>query len=439
MRFNEGEYRAELQHCIETVFRVDGLAVDERLFQAVDVTDDPIGVHAPSSHAVLVAALAAYPVLGATLSAAGVDVSRIRQPHLRPFDREEQEVWDLASQLEVWFKHPRLPNGRSIGWSAAYEEVRSTGRLSVFHIVRACLETRYLDEGPRAYRGPFQDTNDLLGELGIAAGLPHVARDLESDRAGWQAAHDSLADGLLRALADPLSLDSDLGSQQFVLFHDGNEVRIRAFGAFEHVRVGEDRPSLWVGRGNVTQPSTRFSAESLAELEALVNGSAPERAFQLFFERHPEYVLALGPYARAHPQLVLHQDDGNLIPDFFVEKISGGLADIIDLKRADVELVRRSQHRNRFKDLVDEAVAQLTHYRDYFDDRINREAFHSRHGFSAFRPKVIVVVGRSGDLGLGEDRVRLESLLPTWVEIASYDDVIDRARHWRLTAANVRL
>ena len=108
------------------------------------------------------------------------------------------------------------------------------------------------------------------------------------------------------------------------------------------------------------QPPTRFATEALDELEYLINSSSKEEAFQKFFEVNPEFLLALGDYRSIHSQLVLHEDDGRrLVPDFFLEKMAGRFADIVDLKRANVELVRLQRNRVRFRDAVQEPFPNL--------------------------------------------------------------------------------
>jgi len=143
----------------------------------------------------------------------------------------------------------------------------------------------------------------------------------------------------------------------------------------------------------------------------------------------------LGPYQNIHPQLVLHTDEGQrLIPDFFLERIDSDLSDICDLKRPTAELVRKQRHRTRFRDAVMEGVAQLDHYRNWFEDRANRESFKERHGFTSYRPRVVLIIGRRHSYYDDIERLQLESNLPTWVRLTTYDDVLIRVRQWQQLA-----
>jgi hypothetical protein len=168
-------------------------------------------------------------------------------------------------------------------------------------------------------------------------------------------------------------------------------------------------------------------------LEGLVDGDAPETAFQSFFEGHPEFLQALGPYRRIHPHVILEEDTGShLIPDFFLEALDGGLADICDLKRATQVLVKERDRRPRFRDQVMAGARQLAEYRNFFEDRANRSAFARKYPhLRAFRPRVILIVGRSEHFADDIERATLESELPGWLSLKTYDDVIKAARCYR--------
>jgi hypothetical protein len=85
-----------------------------------------------------------------------------------------------------------------------------------------------------------------------------------------------------------------------------------------------------------------------------------------------------------------------------------------------------------------EGVAQLMTYRDWFDDRRNRERFRSAYGLTAFRPRVVLVIGRRRSFYDDIERMRLESMLPSGVQLKTYDDIVARARQWRLLASRTQ-
>jgi hypothetical protein len=122
------------------------------------------------------------------------------------------------------------------------------------------------------------------------------------------------------------------------------------------------------------------------------------------------------------------------VPDFFLEKMNSTFCDICDLKRAHGQLVRRQPRRVRFRDSVMEAVAQLEHYRNWFDDKVKREEFKRRYGLNAFRPRIVLIIGRRESFYDEFERSKLESSLPQGLLLATYDDILDKAKQWRRLA-----
>jgi hypothetical protein len=273
---------------------------------------------------------------------------------------------------------------------------------------------------------PVRHTNDVARYIAEARGLAEPGL--------WTAEVRRLAEDADTAFRHLSICDPALGSQQFVISLDDRQVRVQPFGAFGAFRLDDVRLSdgrLWLARSNVIQPSTTFSEESIHELEGLINGNAKESAFQRFFEANREFLLALGDYTNLHPQLVLHEDGGRLIPDFFLERVDSDLCDICDLKRPTISLVNSQRHRKRFRDMVMEGIAQLRTYRDWFDDAAHRAEFKRQYGLTAFRPRVVLILGRRLSFYDDVERIRMESDLPNWVQLKTYDDVVTRARRWR--------
>lgn len=230
-------------------------------------------------------------------------------------------------------------------------------------------------------------------------------------------------------------IDPDYSSQQWILFSDGTKYRIRPFGAWSINKLDE-RPlkdgTLWIARSNLVQPTSRFSDDAIAELEDLINMGAEEKCFQRFFEVHPEFLLGLGLYQAIHPHMILHEDSSEkLIPDFFLEKMTGDYCDILDLKSADVELFRLQKYRFRFRDAIMEGVAQLERYRNWFEDRTNRQAFYDRYGLRAYRPRVTLIIGRKKGIWRELEEVRAMSLLPEHINLMTYSEVVENARRYK--------
>ena len=111
--------------------------------------------------------------------------------------------------------------------------------------------------------------------------------------------------------------------------------------------------------------------------------------------------------------------------------MNSDFVDICDLKRPTAELVRLQRNRVRFRDTLMEAVAQLETYRDWFEDRVHRRAFLELYGLKAYRPRIVIIIGRRQSFPDEVTRIRLESKLPSWIVLRTYDDVLDKAQQWR--------
>ncbi len=229
-------------------------------------------------------------------------------------------------------------------------------------------------------------------------------------------------------------LDPSYSSQQWILYYDDSGYKIKPFGVW-NVNQLDESPlkdgSLWIARGNVIQPPSRFREEAISELENLINKNALEKDFQDFFERNPEFLLTLGAYKGIHSQLILQEQNGEKsIPDFFLEKLNSDFCDVVDLKRANMELARNQTRRKRFRDAIMEGVAQLEYYRNFFEDKRNREDFRRRYGLQAYRPRIVLIIGRRQNYYDEVESIRTRALLPGHLELRTYDDIVELARHY---------
>lgn len=293
-----------------------------------------------------------------------------------------------------------------------YKHVRRTKRLTTADLIIGHL--RY----------------NLEGEVGSVL-AHHLLDDAGIPSDYWNPQNRKYISNLIKRIESLEFIDGNMQEQQFVLYWDGSQYRFRPFGASGLYQIDDPtRHAIWTTRGNFIQPSTNFSPASFGELEYLINRRSAEIKFQKFFERHPEYLLSLGggKYINAHPQVIMRQDDGSsLIPDFFLESINDHLCDICDLKLASQRLKKITKNRPGFRAAIYEAVAQLEYYRNWFEDKINRDAFYSYTGLRAYRFRVVVVVGRSQDYYTDVKRIQMEALLPNHVELITYDDILERA------------
>jgi hypothetical protein len=377
-------------------------------------------------------AFCALPQLAMFLEQNGVSLRKVKWddwPSLKPIEPDFPFSWFEA--LRSYFPLFDNDEGPPELWDTqTVLDVKRTGQLTTFDCLLNSIES------------PDIVMNSAVmflacTRLGVSPRIFSDSLDYKKPQDA-QKPHFDFALSIAQKLRSWISPDPSFQEQQFLLFFEGDKLRVQPFGAFVGAQL-DDKPlpdgSLWIARGNVLQPSSIFADDALSWLEDLVNKKASESDFQTFFEAHPEFMTAIGNYRTIHPHLILHEDSGNrLVPDFFLEKMNSTFCDICDLKRAHGQLVRRQPRRVRFRDSVMEAVAQLEHYRNWFDDKVKREEFKRRYGLNAFRPRIVLIIGRRESFYDEFERSKLESSLPQGLLLATYDDILDKAKQWRRLA-----
>lgn len=409
--------RRELQYRVDLYF-AKHIEIDERTFQCLEL------VPAEGAHRLPVLwrnALVFYPALAAAIERAlpspdsYLRLARYLTDHpTTPFGEQHFGKKYVRRTLQACFRQHGTPAGRKGHW----DTVRREGRLTALDF----------------FLGPFEppiasfNGNPLL-RFAIQEWQEEISSSVE-----YNARASEFARRLRRLFWDLRQLDPSMGDQQLVILPNEKRFAIRPAGTWTYSRVKAESQNAEAGvvRASVVQESSPFSPCSLAEIEALINSEPDERDVQVFFEQHPEYLRALGPYARIHPQVVLELESGSRgIPDFFLESFDTGFGDICDLKKPTELLVKYRSGRPQFRDAVMTAVRQLVDYRDFFDDTANRRRFAQRYpGLSAFRPRVILIIGRREHYYDERQRILLESELPGWLSLRTYDDIIASVRRW---------
>ncbi len=179
-----------------------------------------------------------------------------------------------------------------------------------------------------------------------------------------------------------------------------------------------------------------FWRRRLDEFEELLNNPrTTEPQIQNFLERHPQFLKGIDyEHTIAHPVLE-RDDDGDLIPDFFLKPRNSELIDILDLKLPTKKLIVGKPDRKKLSGPVTDAIAQVREYRDYFERPEYRARVLKKYGVRGYRPNTIVVIGRDPK-EVPEDKVRqVFSDLPNFVRIMTFDDIYGRMK----TMANCNL
>jgi hypothetical protein len=259
---------------------------------------------------------------------------------------------------------------------------------------------------------------------GLNHGRPHtldmLCELLDGER------HLDLADA--KITAEVLSKFSTLGGPddfQFLIGFQGDRLVLRSYSVLADFTIRSDTGLLIPKRGILTHLLDRlgaFAESEIHELEELLNSqNSVERDYQLFFERHPHF-FRRWDYREVHPHVILQREQGNLVPDFLLTDRDTQRAAIVELKLPKT-IVRRQLNRDRFSASVMEARTQLLRYRDWFDEKANRQKFLDIIGMEIFRPNLVVLMGRSADFTDSVDRQRLAADASD-IEVVTYDDML---------------
>lgn len=175
-----------------------------------------------------------------------------------------------------------------------------------------------------------------------------------------------------------------------------------------------------------------FTAEEIAALEEMIrNPKARERDFQAFFEGHPHF-FRRWDYREVHPQVYLvRQDEGPLVPDFVLTNPEIQQATIVELKLPSPKLIVHHDNRVRFAAAIHEARSQLLEYREWFQQKANRQRLVGKLGMEVYEPRLAVIIGRSAEFQCALEREKLGGRTPD-VEVVTYDDIICYAKRRRM-------
>jgi glycine cleavage system H protein len=164
----------------------------------------------------------------------------------------------------------------------------------------------------------------------------------------------------------------------------------------------------------------------IEEFEYLINKSPlKENELQRFFQEHPEFLLG-NEYDSLHSQVVLKQDGtDDLRPDFILKPLAGVSyqPNIVELKLPGDQIIKPTPRREGLYANVYEALMQLRAYARYFNEETNREYVREVLGFTAYRPRLTLVVGRT--VTFADENVKadiLEAIQP--VELVTYNDLL---------------
>lgn len=221
---------------------------------------------------------------------------------------------------------------------------------------------------------------------------------------------------------------------QYFMSMENNRLVIRATSILAPYSIREHNHTF-NGLSILTHFKEQYGAVlpvELLELEDLINSSATrEQDLQRFFEKHPQF-FRMWDYRTVYPHVYLtREEEGPLIPDFILVNPDLQRATILDLKMPNTKIITHKTNRDRFTASIDEARAQLLEYKDWFEDKDNRQKLKERLGMEVFRPRLGVIIGSNTDFRDAVERQKLASRYPD-IDVVTYNDVVKYA-HDRLT------
>jgi hypothetical protein len=102
------------------------------------------------------------------------------------------------------------------------------------------------------------------------------------------------------------------------------------------------------------------------------------------------------------------------------------LADVLELKHPRHRLVVEQSGHARVSAYLLQAVAQLRDYEEFFDREENRERIRRQYGFTAYKPKLSVVIGTRSSMQ-SELLFRRVTAAHPEVRVMTYDEILARA------------
>jgi hypothetical protein len=165
--------------------------------------------------------------------------------------------------------------------------------------------------------------------------------------------------------------------------------------------------------------------KKVSDFERLVSAKKLDEKtdLQRYFGANPEFLFFGTRYRKVFPQIILkRKGTSNLIPDFLLERVTDGYCDILDIKLPKKKVVVGPKVRRRFSHEVDDALAQVNEYREYFNNPENREKVEKSYGLKIYKPNMLVLIGDSANIDV-EELIKIRDRRKDG-EVVTYSDII---------------
>jgi thioredoxin 1 len=260
------------------------------------------------------------------------------------------------------------------------------------------------------------ERGDVVKQFVGAKPKTALLRDLSE----WLAQPPEEEEGDDRRLEEALGLTLSQGRIRLV--------KVRSDGTYSFVDAEDAMHGLIYLANSAHEPY----ASSIQEFEALINDSyTTKNDLVAFLEQNPGFLLS-GDYKAARSRIFLTQERRPpLTPDFFLQPVTGELCDILEVQPPQHEIAVSVGGISMLSEVVLEAVSKLNAYRDYFEEDRHRIAVEDQHGIAVFRPRLFVLIGRSGRTD-PLTRRKLEGHIGN-INLRTWDEVLAIAkRHSRI-------
>jgi hypothetical protein len=234
---------------------------------------------------------------------------------------------------------------------------------------------------------------------------------------------------------DSIQKDNILQNFNLILKVEGKSIKVVPVEAWgDHNLTAKGYAST--SNGLLLPNQTIFIQDELNHFESLLNSQSSylEQMWQEFFQENPHWFYLIGDYENMQSQLSMKLDvflttnqNKSLIPDFFLKRSGLELWDVLEIKPPTKRVVVGKESRRRWSAQVEEAVAQVKIYSNWFNDKSNINWFKNKHGLQIEEPNPVVLIGRDHDFKSDIEKQRLQR--DRNVKLFTYDDLHRIAKH----------
>lgn len=361
-----------------------------------------------------------------------IGLLRAQTPLLHLLETQGLDVSSLLERLPVTIDKTAAPGTRA-----------GKPRVTEYRQTYAPRDDRYRNRSAR-WRVPARYTTigppqtpiraqDLVGPSGEADSTQLMLRLLDMPVV-WHHTHSLglSTNKILRHLRNVRRIEPDIEQQKFCISLGQRGLEVSAFDFIDRTPVAQwsEHPTtgLLLLRHQILTPRECLLSEELEEFEWMINRpDVSEHQFQRFFEARPDFLLGLEHRSLRSQVVLTREDRPDLRPDFMLERLDGGFADLLELKTPQERLAVGRNGRRTVSATLHSALAQLRTYRSYFDDVAHRSAFYTKYGLHAYKPRLFLIIGRSSGFSSPEERADIEDELRD-AKLLTFDDILLRAR-----------